>query len=75
VTFSTTATGGKAPYEFKWWVFDGETWKVGHNWSSNATFNWRPNKSGRYIVAVWARNAGVKVDASQALAQTLYTVN
>ncbi len=75
VTFSTAASGGQGSYEFKWWVFDGATWRVGQNWSSNATFNWRPGTAGTYTVAVWARNAGVKVDASQALAQTTYIVN
>jgi hypothetical protein len=75
VTFTAAATGGQAPYEFKWWVFDGETWRVGQNWSASSTFNWRPTKRGTYMVAVWARNAGVKTDASQALAQMTYIVN
>jgi hypothetical protein len=75
VTFSTVASGGSGAYEFKWWIFDGTTWKVGQNWSSNSTFNWRPGARGTYIVAVWARNAGVKIDASQALGQVTYIVN
>jgi hypothetical protein len=75
VTFSATASGGTAPYQFKWWVFDGTTWKMGQNWSTSATFNWRPTAPGTYIVAVWGRNDGVKADASQTLAQTTYIVN
>jgi predicted secreted protein len=75
VTFSTSATGGTAPYEYKWWVFDGTSWSIGQNWSSNATFAWHPKKSGTYMVAVWVRNAGVKADASQALAQSTYIIN
>jgi hypothetical protein len=74
VTFSTAASGGQGPYEFKWWIFDGTTWRVGQNWSSSPTFTWRPSAAGEYTVAIWARNAGVKVDASQALAQMTYTV-
>ena len=74
VIFSAVAAGGGAPYQFKWWVFDGTAWQVGQNWSTNATFNWRPTKGGTYMVAVWARNDGVKTDASQAMAQSTYIV-
>jgi hypothetical protein len=74
VTFSTTVTGGVGSYEFKWWVYDGIAWKVGRNWSKSSTFEWRPAAAGNYMVAVWVRNAGVKRDASQALAQMVYVI-
>ncbi len=74
VTFSAAASGGVAPYQFKWWVFDGSAWKVGQDWSPSATFNWRPTAAGDYMVAVWARNNGVNSNASQAMAQVFYTV-
>jgi hypothetical protein len=74
VTFTATATGGEGSYQFKWWVYDGTEWRMAQNWSSSPTLNWRPNKPGSYIVAVWGRNAGVKVDASQALAQSAFVI-
>jgi hypothetical protein len=74
VTFTATASGGEAPYQFKWWVFDGTEWRVAQNWNSSPTLDWRPNKPGSYIVAVWGRNTGVKVDASQALAQSAFVI-
>ena len=74
ITFTATATGGLAPYQYKWWVYDGTSWSVARNWSTSATFNWRPTTGGTYIVAVWGRNAGVTADASQALAQVSYSI-
>src|SRR2546430_15533419 len=34
VTFTATATGGTAPYSYKWWVSDGTTWTVVQSWRS-----------------------------------------
>jgi hypothetical protein len=75
VTFSASAAGGTAPYQFKWWVQSGGIWYVAQNWSSSQTLNWQPTSSGTYTVAVWARNAGVTADASQALAQVPYVIS
>jgi hypothetical protein len=74
VTFTTAATGGQAPYQFKWWVHDGAAWTVAQNWSASATLTWRPTRAGTYLVAVWGRNSGVEADASQAMAQVAYTI-
>jgi hypothetical protein len=74
VTFTAAATGGQAPYQFKWWVHDGAAWTVAQNWSASATLAWRPTTAGTYLVAVWGRNSGVEVDASQAMAQVTYTI-
>ena len=74
MTFSAVASGGLAPYQFKWWVLEGSTWKVGQDWGTSATFSWRPTTAGDYMVAVWARNKGVKANASEALAQVSYKV-
>jgi putative Ig domain-containing protein/glucodextranase-like protein len=75
IGFTATATGGSAPYQFKWWVFNGTVWSIAQNWSTSATLSWRPSSAGTYIVAVWARNAGVAVDAAQAMAQVNYTIS
>jgi hypothetical protein len=74
VTFTAAAAGGTAPYQLKWWVFDGAAWWIVQEWSTSATLNWRPTRAGSYIVAVWGRNAGVTADAGQAMAQVAYTI-
>jgi hypothetical protein len=74
VTFTAAAAGGIAPYQFKWWVYDGTAWWVAQDWGGAATFTWRPTASGSYLVAVWVRNAGVLNDASQAMAQVSYSI-
>ena len=75
ITFSTAATGGRAPYQFKWWVFDGSSWSVAQDWSTSANLSWQPMIEGMYVVAVWVRNDGVTADASQGLAQVPYVIS
>ncbi|MGH9147512.1 MAG: IPT/TIG domain-containing protein [Vicinamibacterales bacterium] len=63
ITFIATATGGVAPYQYKWWVFDGTTSTVGQNWSTSNTFAWTPTQpKPSYRVTVWVRNASSTVD-------------
>jgi hypothetical protein len=63
ITFAATATGGVAPYAYKWWVFDGSTSTIGQNWSTSSTFAWTPPqpKPG-YLVTVWVRSASSTAD-------------
>jgi hypothetical protein len=75
VTFTAAASGGRGPHEFKWWVHDGTQWTVAREWGTGHTLNWQPTRTGTYIVAAWVRNAGVTVDASQALAQTTFVMS
>jgi hypothetical protein len=64
ITFTATATGGTAPYQFKWFVFDGKTWTVMQNWSASNTWTWTPTSAGgKTRVGVWVRSAGSTVDA------------
>jgi hypothetical protein len=64
ITFTAAATGGVAPYQYKWWIYDGATWTVTQNWSTSATFAWTPaSASSANRVGVWIRNAGSTADA------------
>jgi hypothetical protein len=74
ITFTATANGGTAPYQYKWWVHDGTGWVVAREWSTSRTLTWRPTIEGAYMVAVWVRNAGVTADASQAMWQVQYII-
>ena len=74
ITFTATATGGIAPYEYKWWVYNGSTWSNPQNWSPTNTFAWTPSP-GTYEIQLWARNAGVTADTPQAYARMApYTI-
>jgi hypothetical protein len=75
VTFTATASGGFAPYEYKWWLFDGTVWTVVQGWSATATFTWTPMvANGNYTISVWARSAGNPIDAPEKSAGTVYAI-
>jgi hypothetical protein len=64
VTFTATATHGTAPYQYKWWLYDGSSWTTLQNWSSSSTYTWTPTVANSgFRVAVWLRNAGSTTDA------------
>lgn len=67
ITFTATATGGVAPYQYKWWVYDGASWRAQKTWSSSPTFAWTPTVAGNaYGVAVWVRGSGNLFEAPEA---------
>ncbi len=69
ITLNATASGGAAPNQFKWMVFDGTTSKVVANWSTSSQFAWTPAEANtKYEVRVWARNASSTADVPEASA-------
>jgi len=63
ITFTATATSGTAPYQFKWWLFDGTTWAIARDWSTSNTFAWTPSTPNpNSAVGVWVRSAGETAD-------------
>jgi len=63
VTFTATAAGGAAPYEFKWWLLDGATRTVLGDWSTVNTLSWAPSTPNpNSAVEVWIRSAGNTAD-------------
>ena len=66
VQWTATAVGGVAPYQYRWFVFDGENWwKIG-SWTATATVAWQPTvANGGYVFGVWARSAGSNADAPE----------
>ena len=64
VIFTASATGGIAPYQYKWLISDGKTWSVAQAWSANHTFTWTPSvANANYSVGVWVRSATSTNDA------------
>ena len=67
ITFTAAASGGQGPYQYKWWVYDGVTWRVVKNWSAGSTFTWQPTTANAaYRVGVWARSATTTTDSMEA---------
>jgi hypothetical protein len=63
VTFTAVTAGGAAPYQFKWWIWNGATWTAVGGWSTGNTFAWTPNTpSPNYAVGVWVRSVGETAD-------------
>jgi len=63
VRFTATAAGGSAPYQYKWWVFDGTTWTMVRDWTTSSSFTWQPtiaNANAR--VGVWLRDSTMRTD-------------
>lgn len=79
ITFTATITGGTAPQQYKWWVYDGSNWFVTRDWSTSNTWQWTPTvANSAYRVSVWVRNAGSTADAyanSQSNASIAFPIN
>jgi hypothetical protein len=61
------ATGGVPPYQFKWFLFDGQFWSALSSWASSSSFGWTPTTANPYYaIGVWARSAWDTADAAEA---------
>ena len=74
LTLTATATGGTAPYQFKWWVWNGSTWTIARDWGTGNTLTGTTPPPGNYEVHAWVRNSGVTADTWQAWGRLAYTV-
>lgn len=75
ISFTTAATGGVAPYQFKWWLFDGAAWTLLQDWSPSTSYVWTPTQANaNYRISVWARNAGVTADVSSVSRTVSYAI-
>ena len=67
IVWTASATGGAAPLQYKWSVYDGITWQVVANWSTSSTYSWTPDKyNTSYQVSVGVRSAGNTADQAEA---------
>jgi hypothetical protein len=63
VTVTASAAGGTAPYQFKWWLWNGAAWTMQVDWSTSNTFAWIPGTPNpNYAIGVWVRSAGNTAD-------------
>ncbi len=76
VTWTATATGGVAPLQYQWLLYDGSpTWRVVSNWSTSNTFTWTPSAANAdYRVGVWVRGGNNTNDAEEASASEAFVI-
>jgi hypothetical protein len=66
VIFAAAASGGAAPYQYKWFVSDGTRPTMVRDWSADNTLTWQPQSANpSYVVSAWARGASNKADAPE----------
>ena len=59
ITWTATATGGIAPLQYKYWLYDASSgWTMTRDFSTSNTWTWTPAQAGQYAIQVWVRNAG-----------------
>jgi len=70
ITFTAAATGGTAPYEYSFWVYNPVSgWALAQPYGALATFNWDTSVggllAGNYRIAVHARSLGSTIKVEQ----------
>ena len=66
ITWTATATGGTAPYLYKWLVHNDVQWNAVTGWNSSNTFAWTPAlANANYRVTVWVKRASNTADAPE----------
>jgi hypothetical protein len=58
VYFNAAASGGQAPYEYQYSLWDGSVWTIVRGWQTASTFIWNPTvANANYRIVVKARSA------------------
>ncbi|HSC70856.1 MAG TPA: hypothetical protein VLH58_05850, partial [Candidatus Methylomirabilis sp.] len=76
ITFTATLSGGVAPYETKWWLWDGTSNVVLRDWAPGVSVTWTPAAPNpNYRIIVWARSAGSTVNSNTVSRVVVFPVN
>jgi hypothetical protein len=58
IRFTGSASGGTAPYQYRWWLFDGTQWTMVVPWGTSSTYTWRPTiRNSGYRMKVEVRGS------------------
>ena len=57
ITWLATSSGGTAPIQYKFLLYDSNGWTTVRDWNTSSAWTWSPASPGTYYVQVWARNA------------------
>ena len=75
ITWTASAWGGAAPYQYKFLVWDGTSRIVVRAWSTVPTFTWTPSMiNTRYKVIVWVRSNGNLEDAPEQFTEVMFPI-
>jgi hypothetical protein len=75
ITWTATVTGGVAPFQYKWFASSGGVWTVLSDWSSSATFAWRPTAAAADArIGVWVRSAGITADTREGSTEQSFAI-
>ena len=75
ITWTASAAGGAAPYQYKFLVWDGTSRIVVRAWSTSATFTWTPTMADKYYkVIVWVRSNGNQGDAPEQFTEVAFPI-
>jgi hypothetical protein len=74
ITFTATASGGTAPYQYKWWFYNGASWTVAQDWAAGNAVTRTFTAAGTYQFQVWVRNNGTTTDTAEASAGIAFTI-
>src|SRR5439155_516586 len=70
IRFTASTSGGTAPYQYKWWLWNGTAWSIVQDWSASATFVWTPTVANpSYQLIAWVRSAGNTADTFESYKQ------
>ncbi len=76
IAWTAQATGGNAPYQYKWRTYSNGSWSAATDWTTTASFTWKPTTASNDArVGVWVRGAGSTADAGEASAAESFEIN
>lgn len=74
ITWTATPTGGVAPHQYQWWIYDGVAWTE-TAWSTSNTYAWTPARVSDYArVSVWVRSAGSTASIYEASTEKYFAI-
>lgn len=75
ITFTAAPQGGAGPHQYKWWLFNGDTWTTVSAWTTSNSYTWTPaTANSNYRVGVWVKSAGNSADALEASAESTFAI-
>jgi hypothetical protein len=75
ITFTAAASGGTAPYQYRWWSYDGAHWQIMRDWTTSSSFRWQPTiANADYRISVWVKNAGSPAETRDASASLPFAI-
>jgi hypothetical protein len=76
ITFTAAATGGRSPYQYKWWLYNGTSWVVLRDWSTSSSHSWTPTQAGSaYQIRVWVRDSTTTADVGTVNRSMPFTIS